>query len=178
MAQLPILYFITGIFSMAAGPFLGRLSDVFGKFKVFSFGSILAIVIILYYCNMGPTPFWKVVALNTILMFGVLSRLISSSALITAIPETNEQGAFMSINSSVQQFSGGIASVLAGLIIVQTGKGKLEHYDTIGFIVTASIIVTIFMMRSIDNYVLRKSQLQGDSETIPADKLITAVKDP
>lgn len=167
MAQLPILYFVTGIFSMAAGPFLGKLSDVIGKFKVFSFGSILAIVIILYYCNLGITPFWLVVALNTILMFGVLSRLISSSALITAIPEANERGAFMSINSSVQQLSGGIASVLAGLIIVQTGNGKLEHYDTIGYIVVASIIVTIIMMRALNKYVLRKSQLQGKSETIP-----------
>lgn len=178
MAQLPILYFVTGIFSMAAGPFLGKLSDVIGKFKVFSFGSILAIVIILYYCNLGLTPFWLVVALNTILMIGVLSRLISSSALITAIPEASERGAFMSINSSVQQISGGIASVLAGLIIVQTGNGKLEHYDTIGYIVTASIIVTIIMMRSLNKYVLRKSQLQGKSETITADNLITAANDP
>jgi predicted MFS family arabinose efflux permease len=172
MAQLPVLYFITGIFSMIAGPFLGKISDVIGKFRVFTLGSVITMVIILYYTNLGPSAFWFVVFLNTILMFGVLSRIISSSALITALPAANERGAFMSINSSVQQISGGIASVIAGLIVVQTTGGQLKHYDTIGYIVGATIIITIFMMRSININVLRKSQLQEKSQTISADNLI------
>jgi predicted MFS family arabinose efflux permease len=160
MAQLPVLYFITGIFSMAAGPLLGNLSDVLGTFKVFTLGSVLALVIILIYCNLGLTPFWLVVVLNILLMMGVLSRIISSSALITAIPETNERGAFMSINSSVQQISGGIASILAGLIIVQTSTGRLKHYDIIGYIVVATVVLTIIMMHSINQYVIKKSDVK------------------
>lgn len=171
MGQLPILYFVTGIFSMAAGPLIGTLSDVIGKFKVFGLGSLLAIVIILFYVNLGLSLFWLVILLNTLLMMGVLSRLISSSALITAIPESNERGAFMSINSSVQQISGGIASVIAGLIVVQSGDGKLKHYDTIGYIVVASILVTIIMMRFINKFVMKKTQLQGISQVIPANNI-------
>jgi len=176
MNQLPILYFITGIFSMAVGPFLGRLSDVIGKFRVFTFGSILTLVIILYYTNLGPTPFPVVVALNTVLMIGVLSRIISSSALITAIPETKERGAFMSINASVQQISGGVASIIAGLIVVQTDSGKLLHYDTIGYIVVTSMIVTIVMLRSINNYVLKRSQLKDKSQTIEIENVVVATE--
>lgn len=167
MTQLPVLYFVTGVVSMVAGPFIGNLSDVIGKYKVFSLGSGLAIIIILYYTNLGISPFWLVVVLNTILMMGVLSRLISSSALITAIPETSERGAFMSINSSVQQISGGIASVIAGLIVVQTGSGALKHYDTIGYIVVGSIVVTIIMMRSLNKYVLLKTKSQSIEQAIP-----------
>ena len=166
MAQLPVLYFVTGIFSMAAGPFLGKLSDVIGKYNVFTLGSIISIGIILYYTNLGITPFWLVVLLNTVLMFAVLSRLISSSALITAIPSANERGAFMSINSSVQQLSGGIASIFAGLIVVQSASGKLMHYDTIGYIVVASMIITIIMLRSINKNVLVNSQFTGAYETL------------
>jgi predicted MFS family arabinose efflux permease len=169
MAQLPILYFITGIFSMAAGPLLGNLSDVLGKYKVFSLGSILAIVIILFYCNLGLTSLWLVIALNIALMMGVLSRMISSSALITAIPEPNERGAFMSINSSVQQLSGGIASVVAGLIVVQTSSGRLKHYDTVGYIVVATIILTIIMMQSLNKYVIRKAELVETSQKVQKD---------
>lgn len=171
MAQLPVLYFITGIFSMAAGPFLGKLSDVIGKFRVFAFGSVLAMVIIVYYCNLGVTPLWLVIALNSALMLGVLARIISSSALITAIPATSERGAFMSVNSSVQQLSGGIASILAGLIIVQTTSGELRHYDTIGYIVVASIIVTIIMLRSINKYIDQKSQSSGASQDYRTDTI-------
>jgi predicted MFS family arabinose efflux permease len=167
MARLPVLYFVTGAFAMAAGPLIGNLSDSIGKYKVFSLGSILAIVIILYYCNLGLSPFWLVVLLNTALMMGVLSRMISSSALITAIPETSERGAFMSINSSVQQLSGGIASIIAGLIVVQTGKGTLKHYDTIGYIVVASIVLTIIIMNSLNRSVLQKGQTPFVSQAIP-----------
>jgi predicted MFS family arabinose efflux permease len=166
MAQLPILYFITGVFSMAAGPLIGNLTDTIGKYRVFIIGSVLAIIIILYYCNLGITPFWLVVFLNTALMMGVLSRIISSSALITAIPETNERGAFMSINSSVQQLSGGIASIIAGLIIVQTSTGSLKHYDIIGYIVVATVILTIIMMRSINNNVIKKAESLDPSHSL------------
>jgi predicted MFS family arabinose efflux permease len=177
MAQLPVLYFVTGIFSMAAGPFLGRLSDVIGKFRVFSFGTIVALIIILYYTNLGLTPFWFVVLLNTVLMFAILARLISSSALITAIPGASDRGAFMSINSSVQQIAGGIASVIAGLIVVQNSEGKLQHYDTIGYIVSVSMIVTIIMLRSINKYVLQKSELHEAPRESPAENLIIPVED-
>lgn len=176
MAQLPVLYFITGIFSMAIGPLLGNLSDAFGKSEIFGLGSTLAIVIILVYCNLGITPFWLVVVLNTLLMLGVLSRLISSSALLTAIPETNDRGAFMSINSSLQQLSGGIASIIAGLIIVQTGSGVLKHYNTIGYIVVGSIILTIIMMRSINKYVLKKSETVDPSHAMPKDIEVATVE--
>jgi predicted MFS family arabinose efflux permease len=173
MAQLPILYFITGIFSMAAGPFIGKLSDVFGKFKVFMFGSFIAITIIVYYTNLGITPYWFVILLNTVLMMGVLLRMISSSALITAIPTPGERGAFMSVNSSVQQLSGGIASIVAGLIVVQGADGKLKHYNIVGYIVAASIIVTIFMLREINKSVLKKSKEQ---EAVEAVKVVEAAE--
>jgi predicted MFS family arabinose efflux permease len=178
MAQLPILYFVTGIFSMAAGPFLGKISDVIGKYSVFTIGTIIAIGLILYYTNLGITPFWLVVVLNTVLMFAVLSRLISASALITAIPSANERGAFMSINSSVQQLSGGIASVIAGLIVIQSTSGKLMHYNTVGYIVAATMIITIIMMRSINKNVMLKSQIQEKSQVIPADQIVISTVDP
>jgi predicted MFS family arabinose efflux permease len=156
MALLPVLYFVTGIVSMAAGPFLGKLSDSIGKQRTFTIGSVLAMGILLIYCNLGLTPFWLVAVLNTFLMLGVLGRLISASALITGIPETSDRGAFMSINSSIQQLAGGIASIFAGLIVSQSVTGKLIHYDTLGYIVSGSMIVTILLIRKISGYVLNK----------------------
>ena len=174
MQQLPILYFVTGIFSMAAGPLIGKLSDVFGKLRVFSVGSALAIIVILYYCNLGVTPFWLVIALNIALMMGVLSRMISSSALITAIPEASERGSFMSINSSVQQFSGGIASIIGGLIVTQSVTGALKHYDIIGYIVVTTIIFTIIIMRSLNRFVLGKSKMNEYSQPVADKELVIA----
>ncbi len=110
--------------------------------------------------------------MNIGLMVAVMSRIISSSTLITAVPETAERGAFMSVNSSVQQVSGGIASVIAGLIVKQTSDGRLLHYDTLGYIVAVSVIFTIFMMRSINAYVRRKNEARTISMTVPGHNLM------
>jgi len=40
-------------------------------------------------------------------------------ALITALPGPEDRGAFMSINSSLQQIAGGIAAAIGGMIVVQ-----------------------------------------------------------
>ena len=54
--QLPIIYLVTGICSMIAGPLIGILTDSVGSIKVFTAGSILTIIIVVIYCNFGVTP--------------------------------------------------------------------------------------------------------------------------
>jgi hypothetical protein len=48
----------------------------------------------------------------------------------------------MSINSSVSQVSGGIASEIAGMIVVQRPDGFVEHYPTLGWVVIASMVIS------------------------------------
>jgi predicted MFS family arabinose efflux permease len=82
--------------------------------------------------------------------------MISSSALITGVPDAQDRGAFMSINSSVQQISGGIAAYVAGLIVVQTPDGQLSRYPTLGLVVIGSMVASTAMMYWVDRYVNRK----------------------
>jgi predicted MFS family arabinose efflux permease len=159
--QLPLLYVITGVCSMIAGPLVGKYSDVIGKYRVFVIGSLVAMVMVAIYCNLGITPLWIIIVLNVILFIGISSRMISASALMTAIPEAKDRGAFMSINSSVQQISGGIASVVAGLIVIQTSSGYLERYDMLGYVVVGAMLITIFMMHIIDAQVKAKAKAQA-----------------
>jgi predicted MFS family arabinose efflux permease len=156
MAMLPVLYFITGIFTMMSGPLIGKYSDILGKYKIFTIGSLLAAAVIAVYCNLGITPLWIVVICNVLLMVGIMARIISASALFTAIPEASDRGAFMSINSSVQQVAGGIASVIAGLIVYQIPGGELKNYNILGYIVVVAILITIGMMYYINQYVNKK----------------------
>ena len=155
--DLPMLYLITGICSMITGPFIGKLSDTIGKYLIFFAGSILSMFIVLIYCNLGITPLWLVIVMNVIMFIGISSRIISSSALMTAVPEPMDRGAFMSINASVQQISGGIASVVAGMIVAQTETGKILHYDILGYVVVGAMIITVIMMYFINEQVMRKT---------------------
>jgi predicted MFS family arabinose efflux permease len=149
MQHLPTIYFVTGISSIFAGPLLGRWSDSVGKYPVFCFGSILGVIMVTIYCHLGLTPLWGVILVNVILFLGISARMVSASALISAVPDAPDRGAYMSVNSSLQQFAGGVAAGLAGLVVVQTSSGRLEHYDRLGLIVSAAMLATIGLMYSV-----------------------------
>jgi predicted MFS family arabinose efflux permease len=165
MEQLPLLYGITGVFSIIFGPLIGKFSDKIGKFKTFFIGTIISMLMVLIYTNLGVTPLWTVIILNVILFVGISSRMISSSALMTAIPSPQDRGAFMSINSAIQQISGGFASALAGMIVVQTSTGELENYNYLGFVVLASMVFATIMMWRVNKHV------QEVAASAPANKI-------
>src|SRR4029078_7376552 len=133
--KLQHIYFATGLCSIVAGPLLGRISDRFGKYALFCAGSALGAVMIFIYTHMGHTPIWQVIDVNVLLFVGITSRIISASALVSAVPDPASRGAFMAVNSSIQQVSGGVAAALGGLIVVQTAGGNLQHYDVLGYVV-------------------------------------------
>jgi predicted MFS family arabinose efflux permease len=143
MAQLPTIYFVSGLFSMATGPILGKFTDQIGHFRLFFIGTIVTGILVYFYCNLGITPLWLVIVVNVVMFAGIMARMVSSGALISAIPEPKDRGAFMSINSSIQQISGGVASFVAGLIVHQTSTGYLENYPALGWAVIGSMIVAL-----------------------------------
>jgi predicted MFS family arabinose efflux permease len=160
LEQLPLLYMITGIFSMALGPLAGKFSDSWGKYKMFMLGSIIMIAVVVYYTGLGITPLWIVIVINIIMFAGIMARMVSSSALISAVPALQDRGAFMSINSSVQQISGGIAAYIAGLIVVQVPGGQLENYDILGYVVAATTVITIILIWFVNDYVTNQVKNQ------------------
>ena len=94
--------------------------------------------------------------LNVIMFAGITARMISSQALLSSVPEQSDRGAFMSINSSVQQISGGIAAYIAGLIVVQSPSGELLHYDIVGYVVSLTTFITIGLIWYVNQRVMKK----------------------
>lgn len=170
MENLPVLYGITGIFSIIMGPLIGKLSDKLGKYKIFVAGSLLSALTVVIYTHMGITPLWIIIILNVVMFAGISSRMISASSLLTAIPAPQDRGAFMSINSSVQQISGGVAAAVAGMIVVQTPSGRLEHYDILGFVVICTMLFTVIMMYFINRFVMNKMKNQQPVQAKPVEE--------
>jgi len=168
--HLPLIYMITGLCSMAAGPFIGKLSDKYGKYKLFVAGSILSVILVLIYCNLGVTPLGIVILINVILFIGITTRIVSAQALMSAVPDPADRGAFMSINSAIQQFSGAIAAGAAGLIVYQTSSGLIENYDILAYVVVGAVIITAVMMYFIDKFVSQKTKMPPVT-TGPLDKV-------
>jgi predicted MFS family arabinose efflux permease len=148
--KLPLVYMITGAFSILTGPLIGRASDAYGKFKVFGFGCAVTIVMVVIYTHLHANPLWVLVMVIVLLQIGIFSRMISSSALVSALPTPADRGSYMSISSSLQQMSGGIAALVAGLIVVQTPGGTLLHFDTLGYVLVCTTLVSLALMYLID----------------------------
>ncbi|MBO9683212.1 MAG: MFS transporter [Flavisolibacter sp.] len=164
-ADLPMIYVIIGICSMITLPLIGKLSDRIGKLTTFIAGSILASIMVIVYTNLTPIPVWQVIVISALMFAGVMSRMIPSQALMTAVPKIQDRGAFMSINSSLQQIAGGIASVIAGMIILQQPDGKLSHFNTLGYVVVGVMVICVFCLQAINKQVFHKLHIQQEEKT-------------
>jgi predicted MFS family arabinose efflux permease len=68
-----------------------------------------------------------------------------------------DRGAFMSINSSLQQIAGGVAAAIGGMVVVQKDKtSPLEHYDTLGILITIILLFAIYMVYRVSKIVKRR----------------------
>ncbi|HMU10022.1 MAG TPA: MFS transporter [Ferruginibacter sp.] len=145
--QLPILFMVGGVSSLFIMPMVGKLSDQFDKFKIFTIAAVWMMIVVVIYTNLGHVPFWFIIFMNIVMMIGIMSRMVPAMALTTALPQMQDRGAFMSINSSLQQIAGGIAAAVGGMIVVQPTKtSPLQHYDTLGYVIVGIIIVSVIMV--------------------------------
>lgn len=154
--KLPMIYLITGIGSIFIGPLVGKASDSFGKLKVFMFGGVLTIIMVLIYTHLEVTPLYLVVTVNLLMFSAIFSRMIPSQALMSAVPSPAERGAFMAVSSSLQQVAGGIASLVAGAIVVQRPDGYLENFNVLGYILSVTVLITMYLMYVISGRVNAK----------------------
>lgn len=162
--QLPSLFMVAGISSLIIMPIIGKLSDKVDKFTLFTIASVWLMVVVMIYTTLTPVPIWVVMGVNVLMMIGIMSRMVPSMALATALPEMQDRGAFMSINSSLQQMSGGLAAGVSGMIVYQaTNSSPLEHFDTLGWVMVGITVVCIFMVYRVSRIVKYKQQAAAAS---------------
>lgn len=157
--QLPILFMVAGVATLIIMPIVGKLSDKMDKFNLFAIASIWMICVVIVYTRLTPVPFWFVMIMNVLMMIGIMSRMVPSMALASSLPKMQDRGAFMSINSSLQQIAGGVAAAIGGMIVVQKDKmSPLEHYDTLGIVITVILLIAIYMVYRVSEIVKRRAK--------------------
>jgi hypothetical protein len=129
---------------------------------------VLSLALVIVFTHLGPTPFGWVVVLNMFLMLGVTSRIISASALMSIVPDAPDRGAFMAVNASIQQIAGGVAAGAAGLIVTRMPNGQLQHYDTVGYVVAATMVIAVVLLYSVNRQVTSKLSASRAGAPIPA----------
>ena len=153
LTNLPTIYLASGFFTVFTGPLIGRASDAFGHLRTFAFGCVVTIIMVLIYTHLGHVSLVTVIIANVLLFVGIFSRLIPSRTLMSAIPEPTKRGSFNAISASLQQISGGVASMIAGLTVTQGADGNLQHFDHLGYIVVGTTLLSLALMYFINRAV-------------------------
>jgi predicted MFS family arabinose efflux permease len=144
--SLPTVYLVTGLCTIFVGPLIGKAADALGKFRVFALGTALSIVMVLIYTHLEPVSLPVLIIVNAVMFVGIFSRMIPFQALVSSVPAVTQRGSFNAISASVQQLSGGIASVVAGHIVTLGADGKLQHFGVLGYVVTATSLVALTLL--------------------------------
>ena len=156
MEELPLVFLITGAFTFFIGPLAGKLADSIGKLAVFTIGSLLAAVVYGVWATLsshGAAALWIVVAANALMYGANTARMVSAGSLMSAVPAPADRGAFMSINTSLQQATGGVAAAVGGLIVVTQPDGTLARFDTACWIIVGLVLAVVVPMWRIDRQV-------------------------
>jgi predicted MFS family arabinose efflux permease len=163
--QITYIYLVGGGLTIFTSPFIGRLADKFGKKTVFIVCASAAIIPVFLITHMPPVP--VAAALVVTGLFFVLGggRMIPAMAMITSSVKPQNRGSFMSISSSVQQLAAGLASLIAGVIVIDNG-GSLARYNWVGYFAIAVTVVCIFLGSRIKSV----EQLAADDAVIAKEK--------
>jgi predicted MFS family arabinose efflux permease len=153
-SQLPLIYLTGGICSIFTLPLIGRLADKFGKYRIFSIFVIASTVPFFLVTNLKAVPVWIALAVTALFFICMGGRSIPATTMITATVKPRNRGSFMSINSSVQQMSAGLASFIAGFIMLKAPDGSLLNYEYVGYLAILTSLISLFVakqLRPVDN---------------------------
>lgn len=143
--NLFLIYLVGGTFTFFTAPLIGKIADRHGKYPVFAFFALFSIIPVWLVTNLWPMPIWLVLIGSALFFILINGRMIPTQAIVTSVTLPQQRGGFMGINASIQQLSCGIATNIAGAIIVQGEGGRIEHYNWVGWFSIALILVCIFL---------------------------------
>lgn len=152
-AQLTYIYLVGGMCTLVFSPWVGKMADKHGRLKIFTVFGSLVIIPILIITNLQPVPLWLALFISAIFFIFSNGRMVPSTTMETAVIEPEMRGSYMSIRSSVQQLTSGLASFLAGIIVTEAPSqfgsdvNALVHYEIVGFVAVFFSVISLIVAR-------------------------------
>lgn len=147
--DIPFVYLAGGAATLITARLIGRWADASGKVEVYRLIAIAAMAPILVITHLGAAPLWVWLLCTTSFFVLVSGRFIPAMAVITSAAQPKLRGTFMSLNSTVQSLSMGLATTLGGYIITQDQAGLIVGYPSVGYLAVAANLVAIWFVSGV-----------------------------
>lgn len=148
-STVPLVYIVGGAITAFSSPMIGKLSDKIGRFKVLAALSALAVIPLIGIPNLQTDNKFVLLCFTASLFVFSGSRMIIAMAHTTSTAQPHIRGAFLIINSSVQQFGTSIASLIGGFIVVQSADHKLHNYPILGYVAVVFSILVLLVFNKV-----------------------------
>lgn len=147
--SLALGYVAGGLMTIRSSPWIGRLSDRFGRLRVFLVVAPFAALMMIVATSLPRVPAAVAIAVMGLFMVGSAGRMVPAMAMILGSIEPSRRGSFMSVHSSIQHISGGIGSFLGGLIVAEAADGTLLHYPRVGWLAAGVSVLSLALASQI-----------------------------
>lgn len=151
--QLFYIYLVGGISTMLFSPFVGWLADKYGRLKIFTIFGSLVIIPILAITHLPVVPIWFSLIIAAIFFIFSNGRMVPSTTMETAVVKPELRGSYLSLRSSVQQLTSGLAAFIAGYIISEKPSefnqdyNALVNYEYVGYIAVFFSLMALLVAR-------------------------------
>jgi len=146
---LALLYLVGGGLTVFTAPFVGRLADRLGRFRVYCGLVVVAWVVTLAIAYAGPLPVWTVLLLSSSFFIFASGRFVPGQAIMSLAVPAPRRGAFMSLSNCARDLAAGLASSVSGWVVVKAPSGQLLNFFWLGWLAVAASLVSLWLGRRI-----------------------------
>lgn len=147
--QVSLIYLIGGLLTVVLLPLFGKLADRYGRLRVFTLASGLALFSIYALTNLETQSVALALVVTSSFFVVASGRSVPATTMITSVVRPENRGGFMSIRQSFNEAALALSSFVAGLIIVENEDGSLRNYELVGYFTIAMSVVAVLLARRI-----------------------------
>lgn len=146
--DLFLIYLTGGCVTIFTGPWMGRMSDRLGRFRVYLCLVIVACCVIRFLTTMGPMPLAAVLLMAALFFIFASGRFVPAQAQISLAVPSSQKGAYMSLIGCARDLASGATAAVGGRIILTGANGAVSRFDVLGLIAIAISLMSLPLFRS------------------------------
>jgi predicted MFS family arabinose efflux permease len=143
--QLTLVYLVGGVLTAFTAPTVGRLADLHGRQRIFTYLVCMACLVTLVLTNAGPMPSWLILTVCGMFFVFGSGRFGPGQAILSLAVRPHQRGAFMSLNSCTRDLASGVSTSIGGWVVSQAPDGRLIHYNWLGWMAVAASVLSLWL---------------------------------